>query len=171
MINREIHSSFSSPEKLNYKKKWNLLKNSHSSCKKRVWPSLAALHKMARVKRLWNPGAAKKWLWWSVYGKNFNSNNSGQFFASLLPQLHYRNQQKKSPKLILLKNFALDRPSQPFLGFHNFFTLAILCRAARLGTSGFIYSLNGCFWVDFTSFCDLTFKGRKWRWFMSVSLC
>jgi len=46
-----IHkSSFSYPEKLNNKKKWNLLKNSHSSCKKRVWPSLVALHKMARVK-------------------------------------------------------------------------------------------------------------------------
>ena len=37
--------------------------------------------------------------------------------------------------------------SWPPPGLHNFFTLAILCRAARLGCTLF-YSLNGCFWVD-----------------------
>ena len=45
---------------LNYKNKWYLLKNSHSSCKKKVRPSLAALHKMARVKKLWNPGGGQE---------------------------------------------------------------------------------------------------------------
>ena len=37
-----------------------LLKNSHSNCKKRVRPSLVALHKMARVKKLWNPGGGQE---------------------------------------------------------------------------------------------------------------
>ena len=30
--------------------------------------------------------STKKWLWWLVYGKNFNENNSGQFVSS--SQLH-----------------------------------------------------------------------------------
>jgi len=55
------------------------------------------------------------------------------------------------PELLLL-NFFCHRPtiaaiSWPPLGFHNFFTLAILCRTARLGHT-LVYSLNGCFCVD-----------------------
>ena len=62
-------------EKLNYKKKWE---NPIQAVKK-VWPSVAALHKMARVKNLWIQVAAKKWLWWSIYAKIFSNNNSGEF--------------------------------------------------------------------------------------------
>ena len=39
-----------------------------------------ALFKMTSVKKVVNSkGVAKKWLWW--YGKNFNNNNSGEFFG------------------------------------------------------------------------------------------
>jgi len=49
----------------------------------------------------------------SLLQKNFNSNNSSEFFL-LIPQIDLN--------LLLLKFFAIHQPSQPFLGCHLDFT-------------------------------------------------
>ena len=129
-------------------------------------PSLAALYKMARVKKLWNPGGGQEMAVMVGLWKNFYNNN--QF--NLLPHLSFTRNQYKLMWIIAIEFFChkptITAISWPPPGFYNFFTL---CKAARLGYT-FFYSLNGCFWVNFTSFCNLTFLCyfRERKWFMSV---
>ena len=85
------HLHFLNREKLQQQIKWYLLQNSHVSCKKGVWPSLAALRKMARMKKLWNIGnscgsqsMAKKLittiLCWFLVKLGWGNTNSSQSF-------------------------------------------------------------------------------------------
>jgi len=82
LINREIHSyiiviffPWNITEELNYKKKWNLLKGSHSSCKKGCGPVWQSYTRWPGWESCEIKVVAKKWLWWSM-AKNFNNNNS-----------------------------------------------------------------------------------------------
>jgi len=144
-----------------------LLKNSHSSCKKKgcgpVWQPYT---RRPGQKSCEIQVETKKWLWWSVYGKNFNNNNLGLIPASL----------GINTKFTWIVFFAIDRPSQPFHGCHLDFTTFSpwpFCVGLPDWAVPFFYTLDDCFWVDFTSFCNLTFlhyfRERKW-WFMSVFL-
>ena len=118
-------------------------KNSHLSCKKRVRPSLAALHKIARVKSCEIQVAAKKW---ELY---FN-NNSGLIPASLGISTKFT----WIDFISFCHRLTITTISWQPPGFHN-----LSPRQSCVGlpdlAAPFLY-LNGCFWVDFTSFC-LTF--------------
>ena len=138
-------------EKLKYKKKWNTLKNSYASCKKGCSPVWLPYHPYAR----W-PGwksceiqlAAKKWLWWSVFGNKFNSSNQVNF-ALILSEADLR----RHTGLLLLKLLPKTDHLSYFLAttwISQLFILAILHRggkAARLDRILF-YSLHSCFWVN-----------------------
>jgi len=114
---------------VNYKRKWNLHKNSQTVKKG------AAHAKKAAWKR---KVLAQKWLCWSDNGKICNNNNSGEFV----------NRQHKFAWIVVIKNFAIIRPPPPLLGrhlwFHNFFHAAFFLHGPHL------FLQFGCFCVDNT---------------------
>jgi len=100
-----------------------------------VQPSSTEDSQGEKVKSRWQPrnGCDGRSM-----AKIFNNNSSP-----------YPSFTRNSPELLLLK--FCHRPtitaiSWPPPGFHNFFTLAILCTAARFGRT-LSYSLNGCLFV------------------------
>ena len=126
----------------------NLLKDSHSSCKKgcgQVWQPYTRWPGWKVMKSRWRPrnGCDDRSM-----AKFLNNNNSGEFCAdSYIMKLGWGH---KWTWIVVIKIFChrstITAISWLPIGFHNFFTLAILYRAARLGRTLF-YSLNGCLWV------------------------
>ena len=121
---------------------------------------------MARVEKLWNPGGGQEMA--VMVRIFFNNNTSGQFVSSS------QESAQNSPKLLLLKIFAIDRPSQPFLGHHQDFT-TFSPWTPYVGLPNWavypFYSLTEWLFMSiFHFFCNLTFlcyfRGRKWQWFM-----
>ena len=144
--------------------KWILIINSHSKWQKRVRPSLAALYKMARVKSCEIQVTAKNWLWWSVYGKNIFLNKTIQMNFVLIPsEAGIRTQIDMN---CYYQNFChrliITTISWPPPEFHNFFTLALLYSAARLGHTLFFYTTWMAFWVDYiymsTAVCKYMYR-------------
>ena len=83
-------------------------------------------------------------------GKNFNYDNSGEF--ALPPPLGFGT---KFTRIVVIKIFAMNLPSQPFLGrylgFHIFF------HPGLFGGHTLFLQL-GCFGLDITSFCIASHK-------------
>jgi len=79
--------------------------------------------------------AAQKWLWWSDNGKTFNNNNSGKFVSPI------------HKFTWLLKILPLSDHHSHFWAATFDFTTFSCC---------FFFTVWLFFYVDFTSFCNLT---------------
>ena len=91
-------------------------------------------------------------------GKNFNNNISGDLVPNnLVPNTS--EMWKKEHKMLLLKNFSIGLPSQPFLDCH--FGFYICFKTAFFGLKTFLQL--GCFGLDYynnkqvNKFCIIIF--------------